>query len=80
MLRLFAFSGVETDWVAASNEAAARQELINHYGISEREVAGSYESVSEVDPNKVKLGTDEMTTAAAIMVGKTRPFLVGSTC
>lgn len=88
MLKLFEFEGVETDWVAARDEAEARRVLINHYGITEADVAGSYESVSEVDPSKVEFYTDEvdaeteeaiMTTAAALIGTKTKPFLVGST-
>lgn len=88
MLKLFAFEGAETDWVAANDQAEARRALINHYGITEADVAGSYESVSEVDPNEVEFYTDAvdaeteetiMTTAAAIIGDKTKPFLVGST-
>ena len=88
MLKLFEFSGDETEWVAANDEAEARRALILHYGITEAEVAGSYESVSEVDPNEVEFCTDAvdakteeaiMTTAAALMGDKTKPFLVGST-
>lgn len=88
MLKLFEFSGAETDWVAASDEAEARHTMICHYGITEDDIAGSYESVSEVDPGAVMLGTDEvdaeteeekMTTAAEVMAGKTKPFVVAST-
>lgn len=89
MLKLFAFEGVETEWVAATDEAEARRTLINHYGITAEDVAGSYEDVTEVDPTGVDFYTDEvdaeteeekMTTAAEMMAGKTKPFLVGSTC
>lgn len=89
MLKLFEFSGSETDWVAATDEAEARREMIEHYGITESDIAGSYESISEVDPSDVEFYTDEVdaeteeaktTTAAAMMAGKTKPFLVGSTC
>ena len=88
MLKLFEFSGAETEWVAANDEVEARRALILHYGITEDEVAGSYESVSEVDPNEVEFYTGEvdaeteeaiMTTGAAIIRDKTKPFLVGST-
>jgi hypothetical protein len=88
MLKLFEFSGAETEWVAANDEAEARRALILHYGITEGDVAMSYESVSEVDPNEVEFYTDAtdveteetiMTTAAAIIGAKTKPFLVGST-
>lgn len=88
MLKLFEFLGAETEWVAARDEAEARRLLINHYGITEDDVAGSYESVSEVDPSNVELFTDEVdaeteeektTTAAELMAGKTKPFLVAST-
>lgn len=88
MLKLFEFSGAETEWVAANDEAEARRTLIHHYGITEADVTSSYESVSEVDPNEVEFYTDAvdaeteeaiMTTAAAIIGTKTKPFLVGST-
>ncbi len=87
-MKLFAFEGAETDWVAANSEAEARAELINHYGINDDDVTESYESISEVDPSTVEFGTDAvdveteetiMTTAAAMMEGKTKPFVVGST-
>lgn len=90
MLKLFAFEGAETDWVAADNEADARRALIHHYGITEEDVDGSYTDVSEVDPATVEFYLDvtpvddeEETpteTAAEMMKGKTKPFLVGSTC
>lgn len=87
MLKVFEFSGAETDWVAASTEDEARDYLMRHYGISEADVAGSYESISEVSPDTV-FNTDEYdeeedeivtTTAAELVAGKTKPFLVGST-
>jgi hypothetical protein len=87
-MKLYAFEGAETDWVAANSEAEARDTLISHYGISGDDVTGSYESVSEVDPAGVEFYTDEvdaetektvMTTAAAMMVGKAAPFVLGST-
>lgn len=58
MLKLFEFSGAETDWVAANDEAEARRALINHYGITEADMTGSYESIAEVDPNEVEFYTD----------------------
>lgn len=88
MLKLFAFEGAETDWVAARDEAEARKTLKLHYGIDDRDIDGSYESVCEVDPAGVELYTDAvnaeteeatMTTAAAEMAGKTHAFLVAST-
>lgn len=87
-MKLFAFEGAETDWVAANTEAEARAELISHYGITPDDVTGSYESVSEVDPSEVEFYTDAVDveteetiteTAAEKMAGKTRPFVVGST-
>lgn len=88
-MKLFQFAGVETEWVAADDEASARDVLMRHYGIDAADVADSYESISVVDPTSVELFTDAvnaeteepiMTTAAAMMAGKTRPFVVGSTC
>lgn len=87
-MKLFAFEGVETDWVAANDEAEARATLKRHAGIDDEDIALSYESVSEVDPNEVEFYTDSIdaeteeeitTTAAEMMEGKTRPFVVGST-
>ena len=87
-MKLFAFCGVETEWVAADTKADARDTLIRHYGISGEDVAGSYESIEPVDPAEIKFYTDAvdaeteesvMTTAAEMMAGKTRPFVVGST-
>ena len=87
-MRLYEFSGAETDWVAASSEAEARDTLRRHYGIVDEDIVGSYESISEVDASGVEFYTDEwddeaeetvMTTAADMMAGKTKPFIVGST-
>ena len=88
-MKLWAFEGAETDWVAADDEAGARRALKSHYGISDEDIAGSYESISEVDPATVEFYTDEVdaeteetvtTTAAEMMAGRSRPFVVGSTC
>lgn len=88
MLKLFEFSGAETDWIAANDEAQARRTLVVHYGIADDDVDASYESITEVDPTNMEFYTDAvdaeteepiMTTAAAMMAGKTKPFLVGST-
>lgn len=87
-LRLFVFDGAETDWVAANSEMEAWDELKSHYGITDEDIAGSYESITEADPSEVTFDTDMVnekteetitTTAAAIMAGRTRPFLVSST-
>ena len=87
-LKLFEFSGAETDWVAAADENAARACLKSHYGISDEDVTGSYESIDEVEPSTVEFWTDEWDeeadeqvyiTAADMMHGKTAPFVVGST-
>ena len=94
MLKLFRFEGVETDWVAAQDEAAARECLRRHYGISHEDIASSYEDVAEVDPCTVEMLDDgryyeplddddaepPTKTAADVMHGKAHPFLVGSTC
>lgn len=88
-MKLYAFEGTETDWVAANSEAEARDCLMRHYGISSEDITGSYEDVYEIDPSEVEFYTDEvdveteetvMTTLAARMAGKTHPFVVGSTC
>ena len=47
MLKLYAFRGAETDWVAASDEASARDFLKRHYGINDDDIASSYECVDE---------------------------------
>lgn len=87
-MKLFAFEGAETDWVAASTENEARDTLMRHYGIGPDDITGSYESISEVEPSEVEFYTDDVdaeteetivTTAAAMMVGKAKPFVVGST-
>lgn len=87
-MKLWEFSGQETDWVAADDEASARHTLKRHHGLSDEDIASSYESISEVDPATVEFYTDEVdaeteetitTTAAAMMAGKSRPFVVGST-
>lgn len=88
-MKLFAFVGAETDWVAADDERGARECLRRHYGVTDEDIAGSYEEVSEVDPSGVELYTDPgcieedeedvTTTAADLMRGKSRPFLVAST-
>lgn len=87
MLKVFAFEGAETDWIAAHTEDEARDFLMRHYGIGPDDVAGSYESISEVSPDTV-FDTDEYdeeaeeavtTTAAELVAGKTKPFVVGST-
>lgn len=88
MLKLYEFSGTETDWVAASSEDEARDTMMSHYGIGPDDITGSYESISVVDPAEVEFFTDKvnvkteetvMTTAAAMMEGKTKPFVLGST-
>lgn len=87
-MKLFAFEGAESEWVAADTEADARAFLRRHYGISDEDIALSYESVTEVDPEEAVFETDEVdaeteetitTTAAEIMDGKTKPFVVCST-
>lgn len=92
MLKLFVFEGAETEWVAAATQEEARQALKVHYGIDDRDIDGSYEDISEVDPEAVEFYVDETSisdeedddetptrTAAEMMAGKTKPFLVGST-
>ena len=87
-MKVFEFSGAETDWVAANDEAEARRVLIGHYGISDRDIDGSYETITECDPSKVEFFTEEYDeeaeetitqTASEMMAGKTRPFSLGST-
>jgi hypothetical protein len=87
-MKVFEFLGNEIDWVAATDEAEARSTLMAHYGISAEDVDYSYEEVNECNPADVQFHTDTidaeteeavMTTAAAMMVGKTRPFVLGST-
>lgn len=92
-MKLFEFVGAETDWIAANSPEEAREALKVHYGITDRDVDGSYEEINEVDPEAVEFYVDEtpisdedeedetpMRTAAEMMKGKTKPFLVGSTC
>lgn len=87
-MKLYTFEGAETDWVAANSEAEARETLKRHYGIGDDDIDGSYQDISEEDPANVEFGTDEvdaesgdtiMTTAAALMDGKSKPFVVAST-
>ena len=87
-MKLFEFSGIETDWVAADSEDEARDTLMAHYGIGPDDVSYSYETVLPVDPATVEFYTDAVdveteetvtTTAADMMSGKTKPFVVGST-
>ena len=68
--------------------AEARETLKRHYGIDDRDIAESYEDIHEKDPAEVIMLTDEVddetdepitTTAAAMMAGKTAPFVLGST-
>lgn len=89
-MKLFEFVGAETDWIAANSPEEAREALKVHYGITDRDVDGSYDEVNEVDPDEVEFCVDETPedeeeetptrTAAEMMKGKTKPFLVGSTC
>lgn len=87
-MKLFAFEGVETDWVAAANVAEARDCLRRTAGIGDDDIDGSYETITELDPNEVEFYTDETdpeteenltVTAAEKMAGKMKPFVVGST-
>lgn len=87
-MKLFAFEGAETDWVAANSEAEARDTLKHHYGIGDDDIDGSYESISEVNADEVEFYTDETDaeteetktlTATDMMAGKAHPFVVGST-
>lgn len=88
MLKLFAFEGAETDWIAANTEDEARHVLKRHYGIDDSDIDGSYESISEVDPTKVEVYPDgwdyeddeaEPPSAAEVMTKMTKPQLVAST-
>jgi hypothetical protein len=88
-VKVFEFAGHETDWVAANTEAEAREVLKLHYGIGDRDLDGSYESVSEVDPSSVVFDLDEVDaeteetitqTAADILSKLTGPDVIGSTC
>lgn len=87
-MKLFEFSGIETDWVAADDEATARDCLRRTHGINDEDIASSYEHISEVDPTQVEFYTDEYDeedeetitiTAAEMMAEKSAPFVVGST-
>lgn len=89
MLKLFAFEGAETDWVAARTLEEARETLKTHYGIDDDDIDSSYHEIGEeLHPDAVKVVTDEVDaeteeaitkTAAEAMAGKTKPFLVAST-
>lgn len=88
-MKLYVFEGAETDWVAANTEDEAWAELRSHYGITNDDIAGSYESITEANPDEIVFDTDMVdaeteetitTTASEIMAGQTRPFLVCSTC
>jgi hypothetical protein len=85
-MKLFAFKGPETDWIAAPTEDDARVILKRHYGISDDDIAGSYEVIEEVDPLTVQVYPDDwdydndpedLPTAAEYMA---KPGLVCSTC
>lgn len=87
-MKLFAFEGAETDWVAAHDLAEARDCLRRTYGIGDDDIDGSYQDITECDPSEVEFYLDETDpdteenlteTAAAKMAGKTKPFVVGST-
>lgn len=92
MLKLFEFSGAETDWVAAHDEAEARRVLKAHHGISDEDIAESYQTISEVDPTMITCTPDdwdydaedagdaEPPTALDEMRGKVSAFFLGSTC
>ena len=54
-MKLFEFSGTEIDWVAADNETQAREALRIHYGITEEDIDGSYEEITEIDPSELVL-------------------------
>lgn len=81
-MKLFKFAGGETDWVAADTEAAAREILKEHYGITDDDIDYSYDTISEVlPPESVRIiwdyEDDDPSTAAEFM---TEPGLVCSTC
>lgn len=87
-MKLFEFSGTEIDWVAADNEAQAREALRIHYGITDDDIDGSYEEITEIDPSGLVLDTDEVDAeteetitirAVEVMMKMTRPGLVAST-
>lgn len=88
MLKLYQFSGAETDWVAAHDEAEARRVLKAHAGIGDDDIAASYETVSEVDPATIECTPEdwdyddedaEKPTALDLMRGQTAAFFLGST-
>ncbi len=85
-MQIFAFRGPETDWVAATDVAQARDILKIHYGISDDDIDGSYDVIEAVDPDSVSVYPDDWDyedddagppTAAEFM---TKPGFVGSTC
>lgn len=88
MLKLFVFEGSETDWIAANTLDEARETLKRHYGIDDRDIDGSYSDIGEelnpanvevyTDKTDAETGEDITETAADVMVGKTKPFLVAS--
>lgn len=83
-MKLFVFEGSEADWVAAHDEAEARETLCRHYGIPADDIQAVYNRVSEVDPTGVDVdvetaGSPVRMTASAAMAGRTQPFIVGST-
>ena len=89
MLKLYEFSGAETDWVAANSEDEARELLMRHHGISPEDIAGSYESITVVDGTSVEMLPDdwdyddedaEPPTAADKVAQMTKPGFVCSTC
>lgn len=86
-MKVFAFIGEETDWIAANDEAEARAFLMRNYGLNAEDVDYSYERVEEVAPEAL-FDTDEYdeeedayvkTTASHLGFGRTKPFVVGST-
>lgn len=91
-LRLFQFLGNVSDWVAARDEGEARTFLMQYYGISDRHIERNYRSICEVNPTGIEfvVETDadekpfpeheDVQTAAQMMLGRVKPFLVGSTC
>lgn len=87
-MKLYQFSGSETDWVAANTEAEAREALRVHYGLSTEDIDGGYEEIAEVDPSGLMFDTDDVDAeteetitvgAAEIMAKMTKPGLVAST-
>jgi len=87
-MKLFVFTGEETEWVAANSREQACETLKGHYGINDSDIAGSYDEVYEVDPSEVVFDTDEIdteteetitTTAAVIMSRLISPAVICST-